>query len=159
MVPENQLKGSYSKVLLLSTFGIARGSIALMEDQFFHFIFVLSCQFMTARNRLQIEVQGRRRGSLNKSLRGSQTVLCPCSRGSEQCESYLLDSLKTSQPALELLQHKRQRLPLCRLNSWNIFDLRELHKAPLAAKNKTQVCCSEGLLHTASPDLGSAKLA
>lgn len=54
VVPENQLKRSYSKVLLVYTFGIARGSIALMEDTILPFYF-LSCQFVTARNRLQRE--------------------------------------------------------------------------------------------------------
>lgn len=40
VVPENQLKGSYSKVLLVYTFGIARDSIALMEDTIFPFYFL-----------------------------------------------------------------------------------------------------------------------
>lgn len=52
--PENQLKGSYSKVLLVYTFGIARDSIALMEDTIFPSYF-LSRQFVTARSRLRSE--------------------------------------------------------------------------------------------------------
>lgn len=54
VVPENQLKGSYSKVLLVYTFGIARDSIALMEDTIFPFYF-LSHQFVTAGSRLRRE--------------------------------------------------------------------------------------------------------
>lgn len=54
VVPENQLKGSYSKVLLVYTFEIARDSIALMEDTIFPSYF-LSRQFVTARSRLRRE--------------------------------------------------------------------------------------------------------